>query len=102
MGHAIEVESMGAPYFRWGMFIRGIMEARGLDIPDCQELCKVKVEPPRWYRFMRGERCPTARELKHMEKRLAFNTPEEVLEPEDSKGRPIKDIQLNLGLGRKS
>jgi len=32
-----------------------------------------------------------------MEKRLAFNTPEEVLDPEDSLGRPIKDIQLRLG-----
>jgi len=88
---------MGAPYFRWGMFIRGVIEARGLDISDCQRICKESVAPPRWYRFLRGERGPTAKEIKHMEKRLAFNTPEEVLDPEDSLGRPIKDIQLRLG-----
>lgn len=77
------------------------MEARGLDIPDCQRICKEKIAPPRWYRFIRGERGPTAIEIKHMEKRLAFNTPEDVLEPEDSQGRPVKDMQINLALGRK-
>jgi len=102
MGHTVDDTTMGAPYFRFGMFIRGIIEARGLNIPECQRLCKERISGPRWYRFMRGERIPTAIELKHMERRLAFNTPEEVLSPEDSLGRPIKDIQLNLALGRKS
>lgn len=92
---------MGSPYFRWAIFIRGIMEARGLDISDCQRLCKEKVHPARWYRFRRGEREPSARELKHMEKRLAFNTPEEVLDAEDSFGRPVKDMQLKLSGGMK-
>ncbi len=92
---------MGAPFFRWGMFIRGVAEARGMDIPDMQLLCKEYVAPPRWYRFMRGERVATAAELKHMEKRLNFNTPAEVLVPEDSKGRPVKDLQLNLSGGKR-
>ena len=77
------------------------MEARGLNIPDCQRLCKERVASPRWYRFIRGERVPTSMELKHLERRLAFNTPEEVLAPEDSHGRPVKNIQLNLSLGSK-
>lgn len=78
------------------------METRGLDIPDCQKICKARVAAPRWYRFVRGERGPTAVELKHMEKRLSFNTPEDALVPEDSQGRPVKDIQINLALGGKS
>jgi hypothetical protein len=97
MGHVLNAKTMGAPFFRWGMFIRGIAEARGLDIADLQRLCKEHVAAPRWYRFFRGERGPTATELKHMEKRLNFNTPVEMLASEDSMGRPVKDIQLNLG-----
>ena len=78
------------------MFVRDVMEVRGLDIPDCQRLCREKVAAPRWYRWIRGERGPTAVELKHFERKFGVNTPEKVLEPEDSLGRPIKDIQLHL------
>jgi hypothetical protein len=87
-----------AAYFRWGMFYRGVLEARGLNIPDVQKLCMDYVAPPRHYRFARGERLPTAPELKWMEKRLNFNTPVEVLNAEDKYGRPMKDFQLNLTL----
>lgn len=88
---------MGVPFFRWGMFIRTIAEERGLDIPDCQRLCKDHIAPPRWYRWFRGERGPTAVELKWAEKRLNFNTPVDALHQEDSQGRPRKDFELNLG-----
>lgn len=92
---------MGSPFFRFGMYYRTILETRGLTVPDVQRLCVSKVKPARHYRFLRGERLPDVKELKHMEKRLNFNTPEDVLNAEDRFGRPVKDFQLNLSLRKK-
>lgn len=87
---------MSAPYFKWGMFYRGILSSRGLSIPDVQKLCAEYVHPKRHYRFFKGEREPNSAELKWMEKRMAFNTPTEMLLQEDKFGRQIKHNQLLL------
>ena len=92
---------MGAPYFRFAMFYQTILDDRGLTVPEVARICEKFVSKPRHYRFLRVERLPESDEIKFMEKRLKFDTPPEYLRSEDSHGRPVKNMQLDLTFKKK-
>lgn len=89
---------MDCKYPRFAVFLEGKLSDRNFNIGDAQVLCVKKVHPKRWYCFLKGTHIPTAPELKHIEHRMAFNTPDTVFECVGSNGEPIKSKQLEIRL----
>lgn len=66
-----------------------IQRKRGYTVQDLQRLCREKVQPPRWYRFLDGSRHPTIIELKHIETKLGVLFEESDFEVTNHEGTAV-------------